>query len=249
MKLLKRRRRLDPQLVDQQAAGLLVYAQRFGLAARAVEGKHQLAPEPLPERILFREPFELTDELSGLAPVEIGLDPLFDRRCPQLLEAGDLSLGEGLEGEIGKRRATPQFESLAELGTPRLRLERASCGYELLEASEVDLTRRNVQLIARGLRDDDIGANHLPQLRDEVLERGRRSPRRPLSPEEVHESIGRDDTTRVQSENREDGALLLAADLDNSAVVLDFEAPEETEAQSSRGTQRSPLPLFIAPTA
>ena len=39
--------RLQPELVDEQAAPLLVGGERVGLAARAVEGEHQLAAQAL----------------------------------------------------------------------------------------------------------------------------------------------------------------------------------------------------------
>lgn len=43
--------RLDPQLVDEEAAARAVDLERFGLTARAVERKHQVAAKAFPKRL------------------------------------------------------------------------------------------------------------------------------------------------------------------------------------------------------
>ncbi len=53
--------------------------QRLGLAVGAVEGEHELAPEPLAQRVPSDERLQLADELSVAAEREVGLDPLFER--------------------------------------------------------------------------------------------------------------------------------------------------------------------------
>ena len=158
VKLLERGARLDSQLVDEHAAGFLVGAERFGLAPRAVEREHQLAAEPLAERILLDEPLELSDELGCRATFEIGLDSLFEGSRPKLLEAGDLGLGERLESEVGKRRSSPERERLPELLVASLGLERPCPGNEPLELVDVDLLGGDVQEIAGRLGDDHFRA-------------------------------------------------------------------------------------------
>ncbi len=59
--------RLDAELLHEQPARRLVRGERVGLAARAVEGDHQLAPESLAKRMRRRERLELADDL-GVAP-------------------------------------------------------------------------------------------------------------------------------------------------------------------------------------
>ena len=85
MQLLKSRRRLDPELLDERPARVLVRLERLGLPSAAVERKHQLSARPLPERVLAHDRLELADELGGTAELELGLDSLLDRSQPQLL--------------------------------------------------------------------------------------------------------------------------------------------------------------------
>ena len=138
VELLERRARLDPQLVDERAAGFLIGAKRLGLAPRPVEREHQLAAEPLAERILLDEALQLADELGCRATFEIGLDSIFEGRRAKLFEAGDLGFGERLEGEVGKWGAAPQPERFAKLLAASFELERPRPGNESLELIEVD---------------------------------------------------------------------------------------------------------------
>ena len=107
--------RLEPELVRQLAPGHPVASQRLGLAAGAVEREHQLAAQALPQRMLGDERLELADELGVTAERQVGVDPLLERRQPQLLQPRDLGLGERLVGEVGERRPAPQRERLAQL--------------------------------------------------------------------------------------------------------------------------------------
>jgi hypothetical protein len=47
LELLQLTAGLDPELVDQPAASLAVDGKRVSLTAGAVEGEHQLPPQPL----------------------------------------------------------------------------------------------------------------------------------------------------------------------------------------------------------
>ncbi len=96
--------------------------QRLGLAVGAVEGEHELAPEPLPQRMPSDERLQLADELSVAAEREVGLDALFERRQLQLVQARDLALCERLVGEVGQGRAPPEGERPAQLLGGLLRL-------------------------------------------------------------------------------------------------------------------------------
>ena len=44
--------RLDPELLDEDLAGVAVGLQRVGLAAAAVQREHQLRVQPLAPRVL-----------------------------------------------------------------------------------------------------------------------------------------------------------------------------------------------------
>ena len=129
VQLLQLAARLDAELLDEHAACVLVGIERLGLPARPVQREHQLAPEPLAQRVLFDESLELPDESEMARGVEVGLDPLLQRREPELFEPGDLRLRERLVRELRERRAAPERQRLAqELRAPvRFRgLERSS---------------------------------------------------------------------------------------------------------------------------
>ena len=106
----RRRARLRVSRVD---------AQRLCLPAGAVEREHQLAREPLAQR--DASPSATSSSATSAwwrTESELGVDSLFDRRQPQLLEALDLGPRERLVGEIGERSATPERERLAEQPLP-----------------------------------------------------------------------------------------------------------------------------------
>ena len=63
---------LDAELLDERAPRLLVGLERLRLAAGAVEAEHQLAPQPLPQRVLVDQRLELADELGVSAAGEVG---------------------------------------------------------------------------------------------------------------------------------------------------------------------------------
>ena len=73
---------------------------------------------------------------------------------------------------------------------------------------------------------EHLGTEHLPELRDEVLERADGSLRRVVAPELVDEPPRRDHLARAQREKREQGALFLAAHVDDATVDVDLEWPE-----------------------
>jgi hypothetical protein len=64
--------------------------------------------------MLRRQGLQLPDELALPPEREVGLDPVLDRRQPQVLDARDLWLGEGLVRELPERRPPPQVERLSD---------------------------------------------------------------------------------------------------------------------------------------
>src|SRR5207244_104819 len=83
LELLELRARLDPELVHEQPATLAVARERVGLAPAAVEREHQLPPQPLAQRLVLDEPFELGDEAIVATELELGGDPLLVGRSPE----------------------------------------------------------------------------------------------------------------------------------------------------------------------
>jgi len=86
----------------------VVALERLCLPARTVEREHVQAPEPLAEGLLLDERLELCDELVLAPAFEVSLDPLLEDAETLLLEAPDLALREGLVGEVGERRPSPE---------------------------------------------------------------------------------------------------------------------------------------------
>ena len=82
MQLAEGRARLDPELVHQRAAGVLVGLERLGLPAGAIEREHQLRAQPLAQRILGDERLQLADELGVAAGLEVGVDALLEHGQP-----------------------------------------------------------------------------------------------------------------------------------------------------------------------
>jgi hypothetical protein len=90
----------------------------------------------------------------------------------------------------------------------------------------IDRIPRNVEQVPRRASHEDLRTEHLPELRDEVLERADGSLWRFVAPELVDEPIGGDDLARAQCEEREQGALLLAAHVEDATVDVYLEWAE-----------------------
>src|SRR5262249_8372051 len=114
LELLQHRSGVDPELLGEQPTPALEHLQRVGLPAAAIQRKHQLATQPLAERVLGDERLQLRDQLVMSAERQVGLDPIADRRQPELLQPRDLTLGERLTPEIGQRLAVPERERIAQ---------------------------------------------------------------------------------------------------------------------------------------
>ena len=113
LQLLKRRARVDPQLVDESPARFLVGVQGLCLPTRLVQRGHQTPPQALAERVLRDERLELSDELGVAPECKVGVDPELHRCQPDLLEPGDRRLGEAFVGELRERRASPERQRVA----------------------------------------------------------------------------------------------------------------------------------------
>ena len=108
--------------------------------------------------MLGGERLELRDERELAAERELRIDPLLDRRQPQLLESLDLDPRERLELEIGERPAMPQplrrAQQLRGRGRVADRERLASRRDEPLEVLEVELARLDAEQVAGSARDE-----------------------------------------------------------------------------------------------
>ena len=112
LQLLERRARIDPELVDERPARVLVGVQRLRLPTRPVERRHQIPAQAFAERMLGDEGLELRDQLVVAPQCEVGIDAELHCCQPDLLEPGDRRLGEGLVREIPERRPSPQRQRI-----------------------------------------------------------------------------------------------------------------------------------------
>jgi hypothetical protein len=98
---------VDAELAGEQVADAPVGGERLGLPAAAVQRQHELAVQPLPQRMLAGQLFQLAGERVVPAQRQVGVDPRLQRGQPQLLQPGRLGPGERVVGQIGQHRATP----------------------------------------------------------------------------------------------------------------------------------------------
>src|SRR5262249_2894453 len=107
-----------------------------GWGGGAVRGEHELRARPFTQWVLGHLRLELADEIGVTAKSKVGVDPFLDHREPQLLEARDLTLCEGLVRNVCQGGSTPQGERgsqpLSCLGRAALHERVPSLGEEML---------------------------------------------------------------------------------------------------------------------
>ena len=215
LQVLEPARRLDPELLDVDAPRVAVGRERLGLPAGAIERQHQLPEQPLAERMLGDEPFELGRELPVPAERELRLDPLLDGLDAQLLEPGALGGGKGLVRELGQRRAAPELERLAERrgrgGGVTVGERRASLREEPLEAQRVDLAGVDLEHVA-GRTSRQRGrapgrGERLAQLRDPHAQRSAAARRRLAAPDLLEQAVLGDDLACAEQQAGEQRPL------------------------------------------
>ena len=195
--------RFDPELLDEGLAGRSVDGQCVGLPARSIKREHQLLPEPLAEGMGGDELLQLTDELRVAAERELGVDPSFDRRQPNLLEPLDRGPGERLVREIGERATAPKREGLPEKRCGLLRLssrpDLSGALRQPLEAMQVELAGGDPDDISgRACFDRGCITQEPTQLRDLPLHLCDRRDRSGPTVEVVRESLDGYDAIRAR---------------------------------------------------
>jgi hypothetical protein len=237
----------DPEFLGQRAMGVLVGLECLGLAARPVEGEHELAAQPLPPRVLAHERLQLADDGGGASEREVRLDPLLEGAEPELLEAGDLGLSKRFVGELTQRGAAPQSNGLMEEAGGGLdvggRHRAPAVGEKLLEALGVQAAGLDPEQIPPGVRQQDRAGLALRPARLERLSEpghvdlqgARRCRRRSRTPEIIDEAIAGDDLVRAQQEDREQRPLLGGDQGYRPALVADLEGSKDTELHPPSG--------------
>ena len=99
--------RVDAELTGQQVADPSVGGQRVGLQAGPVQRQHELAVQPLPQRMLRGQLLQLGGQRVVPAQRQVRVDPGLGRGQPQLLQPGRLRPGERVVGQVGQHSAAP----------------------------------------------------------------------------------------------------------------------------------------------
>ena len=229
LQLLQLRRRVESELVGKCEPRRAVDLERLCLTAAAIEGKHQLAAQPLAERVGGDERFQLPDEPRVAAERELGVEPLLESDDAQPIEPSSLAPGELLLVEVCERRTVPERQRLGDQIDTSCRVRVSRVAEQALESVRIDVFGLDRQPVARGLRDENVAAERLTQRGDGVLERAVRGRRCALSPEVCHEPVGRNDLSRPQRERGKEGPLLAAGQCDRAVALARFERAEQAD--------------------
>ncbi len=229
--------RLEPELLDQMFPGPLVGGEGVRLPAAAVQRHHQVAPQPLAERVIMDECLELAHELGVAAHRKIGADAGLDRRGVLLLQAHRLTGEPSVGGDGAEGLTAPQRRRVTEDHTGPRRVagthRSLPIAHEGAKSPDVDVTWRNAQRVARRLRGDHLGAERLAQVPDVGLQglAGRRW--RVVTPDRGDQRVRRDHRPGVQRQRRQQRALLGGAEYRTARGAIHQEGAQKTQAHGA----------------
>ena len=237
LQLAEGRRRLQAELVEQQLPDLAVGLEGLGLAAAAVEGEHELAAEPLAQRLLGDQALELADQLGPGAQGQVGLDPLLHTDQAQLLQPGDLGLGERLVAEVGQRRPPPQGQRLGQgvggLGGGAVGQGLATLGEQPLEPAQVDLVGDGPEQVPGRPGHQPALGQGPPQPRHGRLEGVGRARGRVLAPQLHQDALAGQHLVGVQHQQGEHSPLAGSPVRDRPPAVRQLQRTQEANLHRS----------------
>ena len=97
---------LDAQRLDQLPSAVVVHGQRLGPAPGLVQRQHELAAEPLAERMCPHQGEQVTHQFLVMAKIQFQGNPFFGNQQSPFLQPGGLDLGEWPVDAV-QRRAAP----------------------------------------------------------------------------------------------------------------------------------------------
>ena len=212
--------------------------QRLGLPARAVEGDHQLAAGPLPQRVVDDEGLEEADELVVATDPQARRHPQLGGHQPELLEADGLGLDPLGVGELGEGGAPPLGQGGVEGGQRRVGvgLEQVLAGGEpALEAAGVDQVVGHLEHVARrpGHQVHPVAAElDEPAQAGDVALQGGDGRVRGLGPQDLDQPIGRHDLVAVREQDGKEPAGHASA---QGERPVSFEDPHRSEDPEFHG--------------
>ena len=223
----------------------MICDERLGLSAGAVEREHELAVQPLSQRMHGDERLELAHELRMPPERKVGLDPLLEGRNAPFLEACDLVLCERVMGEVGERGSAPERERLEQRPCRQLRIpcaKSASAVFdEPFKSFGVELLRLRPQQIAGASRDQDVlrlapgapASKRLAQLGDVDLDDLDGRGRRVTVLEVVDQAVNGNDLVSVEQQDSQERPLLDATQGNLAPLPRDRESSPRAWCNSS----------------
>ena len=153
----------SPKLLRQPPSTSLVRGEGLGLPAGGVQRDHQLAEQPLPERLLADERFQLRDKLGGAADLQVGRDPVLESEQSTFLQPSRLELRERLVQEVGQGRPAPERERLVQRFGRGGRISAPCPLDERAETIDVELAVLDAHEVAGRTPNDPVRAEQAAQ--------------------------------------------------------------------------------------
>ncbi|HKH04261.1 MAG TPA: hypothetical protein VKA65_03790 [Acidimicrobiales bacterium] len=234
---------VDAQLLGEGGPGLAERGEGVGLAAGPVQGQHQLAPQPLAQRLLLDQRRQLAGQLAVAPEGEVGLDAVLEGRPAQLLQPPSLELEEPVVAHVGEGLAPPQAQCPAQRvggGRGLAPAERdAPLGGEVGEGEGVDVVGAEGEGVAVRPEHQRLAPQRPPGLRHPGLEGVGHAAGQVVAPQQLDEAVGRHDLAAVERQHRHQRLLLGAGQRDGPLAIGHQERPEHTDPH--RPTVRLPV--------
>jgi hypothetical protein len=224
---------LEREPLAQQAPRFLERLERVDLSTAPVEGEHQLAPEPLAERVLLERRAQRRHELAVLPERERGVEPFLDGIQAERLEPPCLGCQRGDVGEALQGGAAPEGERAVGRDCPgtgiALTESRAGVREQPLEAQRVDRHLR--QRISVGGADDAIVAERSPKPCNVVLDSVAWRRRYVRFPKGVDQRVDSHRAAATQGEDGKEPGALGGADAERPPAGQYVERAENPDLQ------------------
>ncbi len=248
------------QLLVQQPVDLPERVQRLGLAAGPVQRQHQLAPEPLAQRVLAGQRAQLAHQERVPAHHQLHVDALFEHAQPLLGQPRHLLAVQQLAGHVGQGGAAPQVQRLGVgggglhqvAGGPRPLGARGQVG----EQEHVDALGGHLDLVAVGDRADDRRvAQGLPQPHHVGLQGAPGPGRRRALPQPLDQFVHAHGPVGAQQQRGEQHPVLAGAHRGGPLPDPHLQRPEKPELRTrtharplaSSSPCRTPPPWVLGP--
>src|SRR5947209_3316411 len=108
LELLDSRTGLEPEFLGQLPSELLVCLECLRLPPRAVQREHQLAAQPLAQRMAPSQIAKLAHQFPSATKCHVRFHTVLDRSQTKLLSLSDRRAGKRLVRKVCQRRTPPK---------------------------------------------------------------------------------------------------------------------------------------------